>query len=533
MKVRGIRVLIVARSEDDAARTVHALRRGGFDPTSRRVGSESEMSDALGQGGQWDVVLADDSVPGFAGLDAAACLKSRGIGIPLVLVSDVAGASAPAAGQAGADGCVDRNDPAGIVPAVLLAARGQDAQSPGADAEELDWFQAELLQAQKMEAAGRLAGGVAHDFRNQLTVIRGYCDILLRQLPLDDASRDPIEEIRAAAERSAALTSQLLAFSRKQILSPCVLDIEEIIGDMAESLARVLGEDITISVVTSDANTHVFVDRAQLEQTLTNLAVNSRDAMPGGGRLTIEAAAVNFGQEYVSRHVGAQVGPHVMLAVSDTGTGMDADTQRQVFEPFFTTKEKGKGIGLGLSMVYGFVKQSGGTIYVYSEPGRGTTFKVYLPQAESPAGPDAGGQPAQAPGAGDYSGSETVLLAEDEDAVRKFVAHVLRRNGYTVLEACDARAAMPLGEHYEGAIDLLITDVVMPGLSGPDLAKRLSATRPDMPVLYLSGYTADAIAQHGVLADGVDLLSKPFGPLALGQAVRKVLDARQGNPAVG
>jgi len=386
-------------------------------------------------------------------------------------------------------------------------------------------LEAQLLQAQKMEATGRLAGGVAHDFRNQLTVIRGYCDILLRQLSEDDVSRGPIEEIRAAAERSAALTSQLLAFSRKQILSPCVLDIEEIIRDMEEPLQRMLGEDVAISTVFCDENTHVFVDRAQVEQALINLAVNSRDAMPGGGQLTIETGVVCFDREYVRRHIGAREGPHVMLAISDTGAGMDDETQRQIFEPFFTTKEKGKGTGLGLSMVYGFVKQSGGTIYVYSEVGRGTTFKIYLPRSESPV--PAGAEPGVAgrPASGDYSGSETILVVEDEDAVRQFIANVLRRNGYTVLEAADARAALPLGEHFDGTIDLLITDVIMPGLSGPDLARQLASARPGMPTLYLSGYTADAIAHHGVLDEDVNLLSKPFGPAALGQTVRRILDA--------
>ena len=392
---------------------------------------------------------------------------------------------------------------------------------------EQERLEAQLLQAQKMEATGRLAGGVAHDFRNQLTVIRGYSDILLRQLARDDPSRGPIEEIRAAAERSATLTSQLLAFSRKQILSPCVLDIGDILRDVEDPIKRMLGEDICVSVVLSHDGTHVLVDRTQVEQALINLAVNARDAMPGGGRLIIETATVTLDDDYVKGHVGAQPGPHVMLAVSDSGTGMDAETLGQIFEPFFTTKGKGKGTGLGLSMVYGFVKQSGGTVYVYSEPGRGTTFKIYLPRAEAPAGAGAAGQAAQAPSPRDYNGSETILVAEDEDAVRQLVANVLRRNGYTVLEAASARTALPLGEHYDGKIDLMITDVVMPGMSGPDLARQLKATRPDMPVLYLSGYTADAIAHHGVLADGVKLLSKPFGPAVLGQTVREVLDANK------
>jgi len=389
---------------------------------------------------------------------------------------------------------------------------------------EQSHLEAQLLQAQKMEAVGRLAGGIAHDFRNQLTVIRGYCDILLRQLGADDPSRWSIEEIRAAAERSATLTGQLLAFSRKRILSPSVLDVGQILRDLAEPVRRMLGEDIAVALVLAHEDACVLTDRTQIEQVIINLAVNARDAMPGGGQLTIETAIVDLDDQYVRLHVGTDLGPHVMIAVSDTGTGIDEETQRYIFEPFFTTKEKGKGTGLGLSMVYGFVQQSGGMVYVYSEVGRGTTFKIYLPMAPHPAEAVTPPKRDHVEPPCDVSGTETILVTEDEDAVRQFISRVLRRYGYTVLEAGNAREALPLGEHYDGPIDLLITDVVMPGMSGPELAAALAPARANMPVLFLSGYTADAMARHGILDDKVDLLSKPFGPAALAEMVRRILD---------
>ena len=393
--------------------------------------------------------------------------------------------------------------------------------------QEQQHLEAQLTQAQKMEATGRLAGGMAHAFRNQLTVIRGYCDILLRQLAQDDPSRLSIEEIRAAAERSAGVTGQLLAFSRRQAVSPQVLDVSNVLREMEGSLAQMLGEDITVSMVLSHGRACILADPAQVQQALINMAVNARDAMPGGGHLTIETATTDLDDDYVRRHVGAKGGPHLMITVSDTGTGMDQATCEQIFEPFFTTKDKGKGTGLGLSMVYGFVKQTGGTVTVYSEVGHGSTFTIYLPLTAAPgegSAEPAGPEPAAR---SEARGTETILVAEDEDAVRELIARVLRRSGYTVLEAGNAREAMPLGEHYDGAVDLLITDVVMPGMSGPELAQCLQPIRPNMPVLFLSGYTAEAMAPHGMLNGQAELLTKPFAPVALTRTVRRILDERK------
>jgi PAS domain S-box-containing protein len=378
----------------------------------------------------------------------------------------------------------------------------------------------QLRQAAKMEAIGRLAGGVAHDFNNLLTVIRGFGELLQAELPAHDPRSSYVAEIQQASERAAALTHQLLAFSRRQMLQPEVLDLNEVVLEMDQMLRRLLGEDITLTTVRRAGLGHVRADRRQLEQVLLNLAINARDAMPRGGKLTIETANVELDEQYVQRHVTARPGAYVLLAVSDTGCGMDAETQARIFEPFFTTKEPGKGTGLGLAMVYGIVRQSGGFIWVYSEVGRGTTFKIYLPRvaAATPAAPsDDRGAPPR--------GSETILLVEDEAQVRALACLVLEGYGYTVLAASRGDEALRLAAEYPGPIHLLLTDVVMPGMSGRELARALATAGRPVPVLYTSGYTNDAIVHHGVLDDEFMLLQKPFTPDALARAVRRALDA--------
>ncbi|MBX5491711.1 MAG: PAS domain S-box protein [Chloroflexi bacterium] len=388
----------------------------------------------------------------------------------------------------------------------------------------------QLRHAAKMEAIGRLAGGVAHDFNNLLTVIHGFGELLQAELEPDDPHRSHVVEILQASERAAALTHQLLAFSRRQMLQPEVLDLNDVVLEMDQMLRRVLGEDITLTTVRRAGLGHVRADRRQLEQVLLNLAINARDAMPQGGKLTIETANVELDAEYVQRHITVSPGSYVMLAVSDTGCGMDAETQAHIFEPFFTTKEPGKGTGLGLAMVYGIVKQSGGYIWVYSEVGRGTTFKIYLPRvqavaAATPRQPMVRPLPPQ--------GRETILLVEDEPQVRTLARIVLEGCGYTVLAAsCGAEATRLATEHC-GPIHLLLTDVVMPGMSGRELARTLAAHGQPVRVLYMSGYTNDAIVQHGVLDDEFTLLQKPFTPDALAWAVRRALDASPvASPAV-
>jgi two-component system, cell cycle sensor histidine kinase and response regulator CckA len=379
-------------------------------------------------------------------------------------------------------------------------------------------LEAQLLHAQKMEAIGRLAGGVAHDFNNLLTVILSYSDLLLEDLPAERGEREDIGEIRKAAVAASSLTRQLLAFSRQQVLQPLLLDVNSVVTATEKLLTRLLGEDVRLSTSLATGLGTVKVDPGQLEQIIMNLAVNARDAMPRGGRLTIETANVDMDEAYVRGHPVAQPGRYVMLAVSDTGTGMDAQTQARIFEPFFTTKEQGKGTGLGLATVYGIVKQSGGFIWVYSEVGHGTSFKIYLPRVDEAAAP------APAPGDAVVGGSETVLVVEDVAAVRAVTSEMLRRYGYSVLEAADAETALRLAGKHDGEIHLLLTDVVMPDASGRELADRLTKLRPRMKVLYMSGYTDDAVVRHGVLQQGIAFLQKPFTPESLARKLRTVLE---------
>ncbi|HLL81283.1 MAG TPA: PAS domain S-box protein, partial [Longimicrobium sp.] len=385
--------------------------------------------------------------------------------------------------------------------------------------EALRQSQDELLQAQKMETVGRLAGGVAHDFNNLLTVIKGNTQLLLSDLPEGSEMREDLEEIDAVSGRAAELTQQLLAFSRRQVLQMRVLDLNETVARADRLLRRLLGEDIEFRTTVDPALGAVRADPGQLEQVLMNLALNARDAMPGGGKLTLETRNVWLDDEYARRHPSVTPGAYVMVAVSDSGHGMDAETQARVFDPFFTTKEPGRGTGLGLATVYGIVRQSGGHVWVYSEVGRGTSFKVYLPRVD-------GVPAAQGPGrgAGLRGGTETILLVEDEESVRRLGHRVLERAGYTVLAAAAGGEALRVAEAHAGAIHLLVTDVVMPGMSGREVAERMALLRPRAGVLFTSGYTDDAIVHHGVLDDGMAFLQKPFDPSTLLDAVRRVLD---------
>ncbi|HEX9393910.1 MAG TPA: ATP-binding protein, partial [Gemmatimonadales bacterium] len=389
------------------------------------------------------------------------------------------------------------------------------------DVTEQRLLQQQLVQAQKMEAVGRLAGGIAHDFNNLLTVISSYSDLLLEDLARDDPRRDDVEQVRKAAEGAAALTRQLLAFSRQQVLQPRVVSLNVVVGDLRKMLQRVIGEDVDFAAILAPELRAVKADVGQIEQVLMNLAVNARDAMPTGGKLTVETTNVELDTDYTRTHHAAAAGHFVMLAVTDTGTGMDEATQAKIFEPFFTTKGPGKGTGLGLATVYGIVKQSGGFVWVYSEVGHGTSFKIYLPQVAEAA--DA--HRAQAPAPAMSRGTETVLVVEDAPAVRAVTRQVLERQGYTVIEAAGGDAALQLAAAHAGPIHLLLTDVVMPGLSGRQVAERLAIRRPEMRVLYASGYTDDSIVRHGILEEGIAYLQKPFTPESLARKVRNVLDA--------
>ncbi len=407
-----------------------------------------------------------------------------------------------------------------VAPLHDAAGRVTGILSIAADVTEMRQLEAQYRQAQKMEAVGRLAGGIAHDFNNLLTAIIGTTALVLEDLGLESRARLDIQEIEKAAKRAAGLTRQLLIFSRQQVLEPRALDLNALVGNLEQMLHRLIGADIELRTKQATALGAVRADPGQLEQAIVNLVVNARDAMPQGGRLTIETADVELDRGYVAGHVPTQPGPYVLLAISDTGVGMDGATKARLFEPFFTTKEPGRGTGLGLATVYGIVKQSGGYIWAYSELGHGTTFKIYLPRvAETPVPPESTtGRPTP------VRGSETVLVVEDQEEVRKLTKRVLEGRGYTVLAARNGVEALEIVGRHPTQIHLLITDVVMPGMNGREVAQLACAKRSDLKVLYVSGYTGEAVLQHRLLQPGVAFLQKPFTPDALAHKTREVLD---------
>jgi len=465
----------------------------------------------------FDAVLLDLGLPDSQGLGALKAVRTKAPATPVVVLT---GLSDEAVGmKAVQEGAQDYLIKGEIQESHLIRSLHYARERKG--------MEEQLLQAQKMEAVGNLAGGVAHDFNNVLTAIMGYSELILDALPEGHPEHNHIEEIRKAGERAAALTRQLLAFSRKQILQPEVLCLNEVVSGMTKMLKRMIPEDVELVAVLDPALDRVKLDPMQMEQVLMNLAVNARDAMPKGGKLTLETANAELDAAYTKIHPEIQPGNYVMLAVSDTGCGMDEEIQARIFEPFFTTKEKSKGTGLGLSTVYGIVKQSGGSIFVYSEPGKGTAFKIYLPRVEEVPG-ERGPAVEKRPVPALPQGAETVLVAEDDETLRRLIYEILQSSGYAVLEAGRGEEALRLAGEHAGPIHLLITDMVMPGMGGREVAGRLAALRPGTRVLYVSGYTDDAVVRHGVLESGVAFLQKPFVPEALLRKVREVLDGPEG-----
>jgi two-component system cell cycle sensor histidine kinase/response regulator CckA len=514
MTERALRVLVLEDSAADAELVQTELTRRGLDHEARWTRTRDEFTSALAEF-KPDVVLADWALPQFGGLQALELVRRVAPEMPCIVVSGSIGEErAVEAIKQGASDYILKSRLARLVPAVERAVREADERAERRRVEQ------QFLQAQKMEAIGELAGGIAHDFNNLLMVISGYVDMTLGQLPSDSTLREPLEEVRKAGERAASLTQQLLAFSRRQIISPRVLDLNAVVSNMDRPLRRVLREDVDLLIELAPDAGHVLADPGQLEQVLMNLAVNARDAMPDGGKLIVETHRVELTERDAARRLGLQPGPHVMLAVSDTGTGMDAATQARIFEPFFTTKGEGKGTGLGLATVHGIVKQSGGAVTVYSEPGHGTTFRIYFPVVDSSSSASA---PSHDPSAAPR-GRETILLVEDNDQLRRLTKTVLERQGYRILEAShpdDALAHCRSGV----PIDLLLTDVVMPGMNGRVLAERALDLCAGLRVIYMSGYTENAIVRNGVLDHGIDFLQKPFLPEQLARRVREVLDA--------
>ena len=516
-----LNLLIVEDSPTDAKLLVLELQRTWEVIDFERVETGGAMRAAL-EKKPWDLVLSDSSMPTFSARAALTILQEKALDIPFIVVSGTIGEeSAVEAMRAGARDFVLKGQLARLTPAVERELRDRKVREAKqlAEGNELRLEQ-QLRQLQKMEAVGRLAGGVAHDFNNVLSVILGYAGQLLEDMRPDEPMRDDVEEIRKAGERAAALTRQLLMFSRQQVLESKVMDLNAVLTGMETMLQRVLGPDAQLVLLLKQQLGSVRVDPVSIEQLVMNLAVNARDAMPTGGTLTIATDNVALDQAYAHDHLGVAPGPHVLLALTDTGTGIDKATLSQIFEPFFTTKEVGKGTGLGLSTVFGIVRRSGGSVRVQSELGVGTTFNVYLPRVDAPV--DAVREIAPPTS---LHGSELILLVEDDDQVRVVVRGILRKNGYTVIEARNAGEALLHSENQLGAIDLLLSDVVMPQMNGPELAKRLAQTRPNMKVLCMSGYTDDNMVRQAVIDAHIAYLQKPITPETLTTKVREVLDA--------
>ncbi len=509
-----LRVLLVEDSEDDAALILRELTTSGFAVDHERVDGEAGLRAALGRQ-RWDIVIGDYNLPGFSGAAALAVLRQSEPDVPFLFVSGTIGEDlAVAAMKSGANDYVMKDNLKRLVPAIERELREASSRRERQRLEE------QLRLSQRLEAVGRLAGGVAHDFNNLLTVVSGRCEFLFQSLAPSDPRREEVTAIQDAVERASGLTRQLLAFGRQQVVEMRAHELNQIVSGMELLLRRSIGEDIEVQSKLSPSAGAVLADRSQLEQLVLNLVVNARDAMPEGGRLTIETAAFEMDDSYVGTHLPSTPGLYALLSVSDSGVGMDAETQGRIFEPYFTTKPAGKGSGLGLAMVYGIVKQSGGFIWVYSEPGLGTTIKVYLPQTELPVEAVVAPPPPRS-----MSGTETILLVEDEPALRELFKRTLELHGYSVITAPDGWAARALDHEIEGDVHLLLTDVVMPHVSGRELASSLRAKRPTLRVLYMSGYTDDAVIRNGALEPASAFLQKPFTPAALAQKVREVLEA--------
>lgn len=515
-----IRILILEDVATDAELFERELRKASIAFTSHRVETEQDFIQALTEFDP-DIILSDYQLPQFSGLEALHLLNEKEIHIPFILITGTLTEEiAVLCLKEGVTDYLLKSSLMRLPSAVESALKRRETEKEKAEAlTALQESQEQLRQAQKLEAVGRLAGGIAHDFNNLLTIIGGYSDLLLKSSTLGDNDREQLNEIDEAAQRAGSLVRQLLAFSRKQVLHPEVLNPNSLVTGIGRMLQRLIGEDIEIVARLDHEVGKINADAGQIEQVLINLVVNARDAMPRGGQITITTQNVDLDQSYSDMHIAVTPGPYVMLAVSDTGTGMDAETQQHIFEPFFTTKEMGKGTGLGLSTIYGIVKQSGGNICVYSEIGKGTTFKIYLPRVEAEVSTRREPHPREP----NVAATETILLVEDEVRIRKLAANILTARGYYVLTAKNGAEAIDISSNHPGRIDLLLTDVVMPGMGGRDVADSIKLVRPQMRVLYMSGYTDDAILHHGVLERRTTFIEKPFTAHKLAKKVREVL----------
>jgi two-component system, cell cycle sensor histidine kinase and response regulator CckA len=512
------RPLVMVVDDDENSRL---LTRAALEPHGFQVAEAADGATALTlcQEETPDLVILDVVMPGMDGYQTCAALRRLPAGKYLAIVmmtglEDLA--SITLAFQMGATDFITKP-----INWALLYFRVQYILMASQALFQRQQLEEQLHQSQKMEAIGRLAGGVAHDFNNLLTVIAGCTDLLLARLPYQDPSRVDIEEIREAVERASSLTCQLLAFSRKQVLQPKVLDLSRLVAQMEKMLQRIIGEDLEMVTVLTEEPTAVLADPGQIEQVVLNLAINARDAMPQGGLLTLKVVRVTLDEAFCQWHPEAQPGPFVLLAVSDTGVGMDKATMARAFEPFFTTKEVGKGTGLGLATVHGIVTQSGGFIRWDSRPGQGTSIEVYLPLASQGKEED---EPDLTISADNLRGGETILLVEDDSLVRRVAGKILKAYGYIVLEAGNGLEALNLGHRHPQPIDLLFTDIVMPDMNGRDLAERWETIHPESRILYTSGYNENIIVQQGTLEPGVNFIPKPYRMTSLAEKIREVLD---------
>jgi len=504
---------MIEDSEDDAVLLLRELRRGGYDVEFERVDLPGTLKSALDTQ-VWDLVVSDFSMPHFSGTDALRLLRAKGSDVPFIFVSGTMGEeTAVAALQNGAQDYLMKTNLKRLVPAVQRALREAE------DRRQRKQMEQQVQQLRKFEAIGKLAGGIAHDFNNVIGVVLGWAEMGCEEAPPESRLHHHFQKIRDQAFWAARLTSQLLAFARRQVLQQRKLNLNTPVVEGMSLLHRVIGELIEIRVLAAPDLNITLVDPTQIEQVLMNLCLNARDAMPEGGQLIIETQNVEIEEEYCRAHPYAKQGSYVLLAVSDTGVGMDAATTERVFEPFFTTKEVGKGTGLGLATVYGVVKQHGGFIHLYSELGKGTTFRIYIPAGTGAAEPRELKSNEQTP-----KGTEIILLAEDNEGLREAAQEMLQRLGYRPILASNGTDAIELFKRNLGQIDLVILDVVMPGLSGPAVYSQMAAIQPDLRVVFATGYTAETASLNSTLEKGVPILQKPYSLKNLGQIVRSTLD---------
>jgi two-component system cell cycle sensor histidine kinase/response regulator CckA len=515
-----LRLLFIGDTGADAI--VAELQRGSYAPSVERVTNGQELDEALAR--DPDIAISDFAAGAdFGALEALRFLQHKALDLPLIVVSgEIKDSDVISVLKAGAADHMTRGNLMRLNAAVERELRGVKIRHDRTRLEE------QFRQAQKMEAVGRLAGGVAHDFNNLLTVITGYSDLLLAGRDLKESQRTALQEIRRSSERGGALTRQLLAFSRRQPMKSRPLLVNHLVLQLETMLLRLIGEDIELVTIAAATRDCVMADAGRLEQVIMNLVVNAKDAMPEGGKLIIETGSVQLSESFAALQLGVVPGHFVTISVSDTGAGMDQATQSHLFEPFFTTKNPGQGTGLGLATAYGIIRQSGGAIAFFSEIGKGTTARIYLPESQNV--PEAAvPEPAavETPPVGlPVAGGETILLVEDEARVRKLIVDVLTGRGYRVLAATRGPEALLLCQANAGKIDLAVVDVVMPGMSGPDLVRQIAPICPAARILYISGYTDEAMAHHGIAESGVAFLQKPFVPDQLARKVREVLDAR-------